>query len=187
VVCGTGSIAAVRDDADQLVIAGGWGWVLGDEGSASGLVREAVRAVLTEIDLGHPPDPLTNRLMASFETSNGPELAMSLTRSNSADLWGSHAAQIFAAAEEGSSVAATVIRDGGRQLAAVVRRLVARGIAASSVIAGGAVITTQPMLRESFMAGLKEMCPQLTAYLLDRPPVLGALAIAGGLPVRTAR
>lgn len=187
VVCGTGSIAAVRDDDDQLVIAGGWGWVLGDEGSASGLVREAVRAVLTDIDLGHRPDPLTNRLMASFGTSNGPELAMSLTRSNSPELWGSHAAEIFAAADEGSTVAMAVIKDGGRQLASVVRRLVARGITASSVVAGGAVITAQPMLRDSFLTGLKEMCPQLTATVLDRPPVLGALAIARGLPVRTVR
>ncbi|GAA1696612.1 N-acetylglucosamine kinase [Fodinicola feengrottensis] len=186
VVCGTGSIAAVRDEADQLITSGGWGWVLGDEGSASGLVREAVRAVLTELDLGHPPDQLATRLMASFQAPTGPELAMSLSRSNSADYWGSHATEVFAAMADGSEVAAAVIRDGGRQLATVVQRLLARGIPITSVVAGGAVIATQPLLRDSFLTTLKELCPRVDARVLDRPPVIGALAIASGLPVPTA-
>ncbi|WP_163505843.1 N-acetylglucosamine kinase [Fodinicola acaciae] len=181
VVCGTGSIAVVRDAADQLVIAGGWGWVLGDEGSASGLVREAVRAVLADLDTGETSDPLTHRLLASFAVDNGPELAMALTHANSADVWGSYAGEVFAAAREGSVIAAATIADGGRQLAAVVRRLVDRGIPATAVVAGGSVIQTQPELREAFLSTLEKLCPRLTAYVLDRPPVVGALAIASGL------
>lgn len=181
VVCGTGSIAVARDDTDRLLIAGGWGWVLGDEGSAAGLVRESVRAVLADLDTGRTTDPLTRRLLASFGANNGPELAMALTRSNSADVWGSHAGEVFAAAQEGSAAAAAVISDGGQQLAAVVRRLVDRGVPATDVVAGGTVILTQPLLRDSFLGTLEKLCPQITPHILDRPPVVGALAIAAGL------
>ena len=56
-VSGTGSIGVARDADRNLVIAGGWGWILGDEGGASGIVREAVRAVLAAIDPGEARRP----------------------------------------------------------------------------------------------------------------------------------
>ena len=63
-VVGTGSIATARDQRDELVTAGGWGWILGDEGSAPSLVREATRAALSHLDDGHPIEALGQRLMA---------------------------------------------------------------------------------------------------------------------------
>ena len=45
VVAGTGSVAVSRLADTTMLVAGGWGWFLGDEGGAVGLVREAVRAV----------------------------------------------------------------------------------------------------------------------------------------------
>jgi N-acetylglucosamine kinase-like BadF-type ATPase len=78
-IAGTGSIAVARDAAGRLLTAGGWGWVLGDEGSASGLVREATRAVLDALDQGLPPDPLGRRLLAAFGAGDGAELAMAVT------------------------------------------------------------------------------------------------------------
>ncbi|MFS2295538.1 MAG: hypothetical protein FWJ90_23045, partial [Actinomadura sp.] len=49
-VAGTGSISVCRTAAGAMLVAGGWGWAIGDEGSAAGLVREAARAVATHID-----------------------------------------------------------------------------------------------------------------------------------------
>ncbi|QYM65653.1 BadF/BadG/BcrA/BcrD ATPase family protein [Microbacterium sp. Se5.02b] len=54
-VVGTGSIATARTDQGELITAGGWGWLIGDEGSAPGVVRDAVRAVLAERDREPPP------------------------------------------------------------------------------------------------------------------------------------
>ena len=52
VVAGTGSIAVCRPTPDSMLVVGGWGWIVGDEGSAAGLVREAVRAVSRHFDAG---------------------------------------------------------------------------------------------------------------------------------------
>ena len=57
VVAGTGSIAVARRPDRTMLVAGGWGWILGDEGSAPGLVREAARAVRAAIDAGEPFRP----------------------------------------------------------------------------------------------------------------------------------
>jgi N-acetylglucosamine kinase-like BadF-type ATPase len=181
IVSGTGSIGVARDASHNLVVAGGWGWILGDEGGASGIVREAVRAVLAAIDRGEAPDQLTRRLMAAFAASDGPELFMAFTRSSSAAYWGSHAEEVFAAADEGSSLAVPVIENAAHELAVLVERLIDRGVATEHVVAGGGVIQTQPRLRDLFVASLRRSHPEITTTVLDRAPVIGAIRLASSL------
>jgi glucosamine kinase len=178
-VAGTGSIAVARDAEGRLVTAGGWGWVLGDEGSAAGIVREAVRGALGELDRGRTRDPLTAALLTAFSATDGAELAMAVTHSNSADRWGSHAELVFTAADEGSPVAARVVAEAGAQLAGLIDRLAARGVRAGQVVAGGAVIQKQTRLRDAVAAALATTHPGITLTILDRQPIYGALALAG--------
>lgn len=181
VVAGTGSIAVARDATGQLVTAGGWGWVLGDEGGAAGLVREAVRAVLGDRDRGGPPDRLGERLLAHFGAADGPELARALSNARSAGWVGGPAAEVFRAADEGSSLAARVIEQAAGDLASLVDALAARGVPADDVVAGGGVILHQPRLRALFAAAVAARRPGSTVRLLEGPPVVGALAIAENL------
>ncbi|MCO1579060.1 hypothetical protein M8C13_25250 [Crossiella sp. SN42] len=51
-VAGTGSIAARISGHRMVATAGGFGWLLGDEGSAYWLGREAVRATLRRVEAG---------------------------------------------------------------------------------------------------------------------------------------
>ncbi len=178
VVSGTGAIAVARDPQGALVACGGWGWLLGDEGGASGIVREATRAVLAELDADRRHDPLVPRLLASLGAADGPGLAMALTLSSSADAWGSHAGEVFAAADEGSPVALRVIEQAAAHLAGLVGQLLGRGIIAGQVVAGGAVIQSQSLLRSRFTGLLAAEFPEITVSVLDRPPVIGALVLA---------
>ena len=181
IVSGTGSIGVARDIQGRLVTAGGWGRILGDEGGASGIVRESVRAVLGSIDRGEPVDQLQDRLMTCFNSTDGPELAMAFTRQNSAASWGSYAGEVFAAAAEGSLIANTVIEGAAGELASLVTRLLARGIVTRHVVAGGGVIQTEAGLRDRFIASLGIDCPEMSVTVLDRAPVMGALALASSL------
>jgi hypothetical protein len=52
IVVGTGSIAVCRDHKHGMMVAGGWGWIIGDEGSAPGLLREAARAASFHLERG---------------------------------------------------------------------------------------------------------------------------------------
>ncbi|MEU4801038.1 BadF/BadG/BcrA/BcrD ATPase family protein [Actinosynnema sp. NPDC023587] len=61
-VAGTGSIAATITDHRLTATAGGYGWLLGDEGSAYWLGREAVRATLRALE-DDRPDALTRAVL----------------------------------------------------------------------------------------------------------------------------
>ncbi|MDA3648341.1 ATPase [Saccharopolyspora indica] len=58
-IAGTGAIAARIDQHRLTGVAGGYGWLLGDEGSAYWLGREAVRATLGALDRGEQLHGLT--------------------------------------------------------------------------------------------------------------------------------
>ena len=66
IVSGTGSIAYGRNDAGEASRAGGWGYVLGDEGSGYWIGRLALRAVVRHADGRGRVTSLTPRLLAHF-------------------------------------------------------------------------------------------------------------------------
>ncbi len=59
VAAGTGSIAYGRDESGRRVGVGGWGWRIGDEGSAYWLGKEALRAISKAEDGRGPLTALT--------------------------------------------------------------------------------------------------------------------------------
>ncbi|MBZ0266437.1 hypothetical protein K8I28_17400 [bacterium] len=52
VIAGTGSIAFGRNRQGTIARAGGWGWLLGDEGSGWWIGKEAIRALLLSEEVG---------------------------------------------------------------------------------------------------------------------------------------
>lgn len=178
VVMGTGSIATARTPGGDLLTAGGWGWLLGDEGSAPALVREATRAVLSHLDRGDRADALGERLMACFSAVDAAGLALTATQIASAEGWGQHAAEVFTAADEGSAIAQLVVANAGERVAGLIDKLLRRGVHADSVVAGGSVIEKQPLLQRALRTALAQTRPGLVLHILDRAPVTGAVALA---------
>ncbi|WP_218011087.1 BadF/BadG/BcrA/BcrD ATPase family protein [Herbidospora mongoliensis] len=178
VISGTGSIAvAVRPDGG-LMFAGGWGWVIGDEGSAPALVREAVRAALTRNDTGDGSDVLLSLLIEAFGVPDAVGLARSVNDLPTAEHWAPKAPAVFAAALEGSADARATIRAGAESLASLVGVLAARGAGVTAVVAAGGVMTGQPDLFSAFRDAVTRDHPGLTVHLLSEPPVTGAVALA---------
>ncbi|WP_405508769.1 N-acetylglucosamine kinase [Streptomyces purpurascens] len=181
-VAGTGSVAVGRLPDGGPVQVGGWGAVLGDEGGAAGLVREAARAVWAAHDRGEEPDALAAGLITAFEVAEVPALgaALEAARDVSAE-WGRHSPVVFAAAEAGSPLARAVIAEGGRALAALVVRLARRGIAVDDVVVAGGTVLAQSALYEAFTSALAEVLPGARPQPLRVPPVEGAVALARSL------
>ncbi|MBW9110418.1 hypothetical protein JNB63_10475 [Microbacterium trichothecenolyticum] len=185
VVVGTGSIATARTPGGELLTAGGWGWLLGDEGSAPALVREATRAVLSHLDRGDRADALGERLLACFSAVDGAELALTATQVASAEGWGQHAPEVFTAADEGSAIAQLVVANAGERVAGLIDKLLRRGVHADSVVAGGSVIEKQPLLQRALRTALAQTRPGLDLHILDRAPVTGAVELARRLVRQT--
>lgn len=70
VTAGTGSIAFGRNDVGEEARSGGWGWLLGDEGSGWWIGREAVRAALAEWESSGPATKISQLLLDTFELEN---------------------------------------------------------------------------------------------------------------------
>lgn len=188
VVAGTGSIAVHRTEGGDLMVAGGWGWQIGDEGSSASLVREAVRAVARHLDCGHGEgDPLVGAIFAALGEPTPARLGSTLAEMRSAAEVGRHAGAVFEAAEQGSALAAAVIDGGGAALAELVCRLRLRGVRPSCAIAGGGVITRQPRLWNAFAASLRRDTEgAVTSLLFTGAPVTGACNLAAALPATVA-
>lgn len=179
-VAGTGSIAVCRDDDGRMISAGGWGWLIGDDGSAAGLVREAARTIARALDTGATTeDPLIHRMYASLGQPELPRLGSALASRGNAAAIGAHAPAVFDAYVEGSPLARRVIVEGAEALADLVVNLRLRGSTASHVVAGGSVIVSQPPLWDAFVTAVQIRSDgQVTPQLFEGHPVDGACRLA---------
>jgi len=136
---GTGSIAMYIDDEAGPVRAGGWGYLLGDEGGAFWIGREAIRWVLAGLDTGEEveADSLSEVILQQMNATNWDEIkkfVYSNERSEIAKL----AATVGRMADEGDADAQGIIYEASQQLIALVHQLdIQIENAPRIVIAGG--------------------------------------------------
>jgi N-acetylglucosamine kinase-like BadF-type ATPase len=188
-VAGTGSIAVCHDREHGMMVAGGWGWVIGDEGSAAGLVREAARAVSLHLDAGGAlSEPLVALLLRGLGVPNAARLGSAIAGLGGSAEVGSHAVLVFDAEASGSLLARQVIRDGARRLVDLVAHLRKRGSRATIVVAGGGVIVAQ----SSFASAVLEEFDNrfdgvMKAEIYAGAPVEGACQLAAALRRRATK
>lgn len=83
VISGTGSVCLAKDPAGKYQQIGGWGYLLGDEGSAYEIGRRAVREALRGVEFGLKPSPLTVEIMERMNVADPFSLISVLTDSKS--------------------------------------------------------------------------------------------------------
>lgn len=180
-IAGTGAIGTGTDAAGRSFVTGGWGWVIGDEAGAAGLVREATKAALLAHDDGAPDDGLLQALLADFGVADAERLARAVNDDPTMANWGPHAPAVFRAADRGSALAGHVIDAGAAHLVRLVDQLRRRGALGDAVVAAGGVITAQPRLADAVRELLARQHPDLRFILLNEPPVAGAWFLASRL------
>ncbi len=74
---GTGSMAMARSPDGRMLRAGGFGDLIGDEGSAYDIGRRALAQLSRELDGRHPATPFGNQLAARLELA-GPDYSQAL-------------------------------------------------------------------------------------------------------------
>lgn len=176
-IAGTGSVAIARGADGAWLQSGGWGWIVGDEGGAGGLVRIAIGAVLQDWDRGRQDDPLTTTLVQAFGVTHLLDLPSQLLQLPVRD-WSRHAPLIFDCLLQESQLARQVVDAAVVSLASLVLRLRERGARFTQVIAAGGVIQHQPVLFHMLADRLHQHDKNLTLSLLDSAPVTGAVALA---------
>src|SRR5207237_6798397 len=101
-----------RANNGREAMAGGWGWLLGDEGSGAWLVREAAREVLRRADAGEPLGGLGESLLAGAGARDAAELPGRLHRRREPRRWAALAPVVFEAAAADRAAATMIDRAG---------------------------------------------------------------------------
>jgi N-acetylglucosamine kinase len=182
IISGTGSIAYGRDGAGHAARSGGWGYVLGDEGSGYWIGREALRAVLREAEHRGPRTTLTPMLLQHFDVTAAQGLIHHVYHGQlKPTAIGALAASVQTAFAEGDPVATEILAGAARELEAaalsVARRLDLVGSRFPFILAGR-IFRSMPWLAHELSRRLPIESPGSRAELLTREPAEGAVALA---------
>jgi N-acetylglucosamine kinase-like BadF-type ATPase len=182
VIAGTGSIAYGRNSQGEAARAGGWGYVLGDEGSGYWIGRTALRAVLRESDRRGEPTSLTGRLLMHFGASKPQDLIHAVYYGGlQPTAIAALAPHVQDAYEEGDTVAAGILDGAARELTAsalsVARRLAMQDEPCPFVLAGG-VFKGLPWLVTELTQRISAAVPRASVSRLDVEPAAGAVRFA---------
>jgi N-acetylmuramic acid 6-phosphate etherase len=180
-IAGTGSIAYGRRADGQTARAGGWGHLLGDEGSAYALVMAGLQAVARAADEIGPPTRLTERFLTRLGLGQPQELVPTIYRGgwDRAALAGL-APLVLEAAETEDPVAANIVNEAARALAAtaagVVRKL---GLAPDAPLAlAGGVLRASTSYRQRVLQALAALGVHPNPVTSVEEPAEGAVRLA---------
>jgi len=121
---GTGSFAMGVNRKGESAILGGWGPILGDEGSGYYIGVSALKAVITEYEDGSPKTLLTEKLKKYFSVSEISDIRRAIYKNGFDRFKISQISTIvYEAAVEGDDVSVNIIVDASKQLACLVNRI----------------------------------------------------------------
>lgn len=196
VIAGTGSIAYGRNDRNQAARAGGWGYVLGDEGSGYWIGRAALRAVLREADRRGPATALTPLVLQHYGVPRAQDLIHQVYHAALRPSAIAALAQcVQGAFDAGDPAAIGILRKAADELesfaVSVARRLDTVGSGFPFVLSGG-IFRAVPWLEEELTRRLPVAAPRSEVIRLAVEPALGAVRLAiadaqGGYAVPTYR
>ncbi|MGW9181624.1 N-acetylglucosamine kinase, partial [Agromyces sp. NPDC055658] len=175
-ISGTGSVAWGRRGRRETR-AGGWGYLLGDEGSGYGIAREAVRRSLARVDHGQPADQLGLQLAANCGLQFPEQLLDHFYAQPDRRYWAGHARVVFELASAGDPVSMQIVEDAAAALAGLAISVADRLGSTGPVVLAGGLAVHQPALQKAVRRRLAvQRFTEMRVLAVD--PVRGAVEIA---------
>ncbi|TCP28857.1 N-acetylglucosamine kinase-like BadF-type ATPase [Scopulibacillus darangshiensis] len=170
VIAGTGTIAYGRNESGEDFRIGGWGHLVGDEGSGYDIGKEAVRAMLRAYDRRQGPTDLTARLTSHFRIQHVPDVIPIIYHSPKQEL-----ANLVSIVDEtarlGDKTAAAIIE---RSASALIE-LIETGISMSSDKSDPEIVLTGGLWKSSMLR--RNVIEHFTNHFIfpKCPPVYGSM------------
>lgn len=180
-IAGTGSIAFAMNASGASARAGGWGYLLGDPGSAYEIGRQALSAVALAHDGAGPATVLSSLLLQALNIRDAAEITQVVYRDASPKLRiASVCPTVASAAASGDLVALSIFDDAGRGLGsmacAAVRKLTPPPSLTFSGVGG--VFKAGELLWKPYRRFVLNEYPQAQVVTPAFPPLVGALVLA---------
>jgi len=193
-VAGTGATAYGEDGHGRTHRAGGWGYLIGDDGSGYALGREAVRAICRQFDGAGRLTVLWEKLAAAHGLSDPLDI-VPLVYGGDRPVFDRLVSLVLEAWREGDPCAREaverVVEDQAALIRAVYRGLDFSGGPFTLVLRGGLLkpdCAIRPLLEAALQKSLSDASYRIDGE--DAPPAFGAallaLRLGGGLPEAAA-
>jgi N-acetylglucosamine kinase-like BadF-type ATPase len=182
IIAGTGSIVYGRNGGGEAARAGGWGHMIGDEGSGYWIGREALAAVMRAGDGRGPATALTGDILVFFNVADVSRLPRIVyDRESPRASVAALGPIVQRAAVRGDAVAMRILERAAEELVlgaqSVATRLEMRGDAFTFYLAGGA-FKAVPALAADLTRRLVEVAPRCQVQRLEAEPAIGAVWLA---------
>jgi N-acetylglucosamine kinase-like BadF-type ATPase len=182
VISGTGSIAYGRNAGLEAARSGGWGHIIGDEGSGYWIGRQALSAVVRAVDGRGPVTRLKDDVLAHFgieDISGLPRIVydLDLPRMSVAAL----GPVVQRASGLGDPVATDILERAAEELTLAARSVAARLDMENDVfvfVLAGGVFRVVPSLVDAITRRLVAIAPRSRVQLLEGEPASGAVRLA---------
>lgn len=177
-ISGTGSISYGKYK-EKKVRAGGWGNLLGDEGSGYHIAIEALRKMVNDKDNGLEMSELSKALLKQLNIDNIPSAVKFVYSSNKGDV-AALVPMIVKKAKGGERNAVELLQQAGKDLAEVTYKVYnLLGIKGKVKLAvKGSIITKIHMVKDSFIENIKHYIPEFILVDEEIPSARGAYYMA---------
>ncbi|WP_164985226.1 N-acetylglucosamine kinase [Ammoniphilus sp. CFH 90114] len=176
-IAGTGSIAYGVSTTGERYRVGGWGWLLGDEGSGFILGQEALRAILRAFDGRGKETQLTSLVFSLYGIQEATEVVSFIHASeNPRKLMAEVGPLVLQAAEQGDEVALEIVQQAAQDLVELVVACSRVMVESLPIVLAGGLLGEGTLLREKVMNQLSDL-----GYSVEKPsfpPSVGALIMA---------
>ena len=175
VISGTGSMAVCRGENGEISHAGGFGYIIGDEGSGYSIALGAIKTAIRAAENIVPPTALTEKCLAYFSAETVYDLIdifyeKTVSRKNVA----AFAKEVYACAENGDVTAHEILRNEAMLLSQTVMSLIKGKKSDLPVGLWGGIFQHNQIFRNYFCGFLNENGFN-NVKLLDFTPEAGAI------------
>lgn len=177
-IAGTGSIALARNAQGNIRRAGGWGHILGDEGSGYDIARRALQAATRAADGREPGTMLLELIMQHWHLTSPDGLIDKVYHAaDKADI-AQVSTLVFVAARSGDSIAREIIRQAVQELA-LAAITVGANVGATDALPialGGGLLLHEEDFRERVLDAIRERRAVGQIALVTQPALSAARA-----------
>jgi glucosamine kinase len=179
-ISGTGSIAFGRNDEGDERRAGGWGYLIGDEGSAVWLGLEGLRAAAHHADGRGAGTTITAHVLRELGVASFMEVIPQLYgRPHPAPAILAAMRAVGRATAEADAIAVSIVQRGAHALARAASVVAAElRLGDGPVYLAGGAFESLPSLERAVRGELLAMLPRATVEPVSEEPAMGAARLA---------
>jgi len=176
-IAGTGSIIYGKDKEGNVFRAGGFGRLIGDEGSGYSIGRKALEAAAGFFD-GRGEKTLIVKLIADKYFIKAPDDLISKVYKEDLDI-ASVAQIVLTAAKEGDKIALNILAEESNQLIELIKAMMKKmNTGELNVSTAGSLISNNNVYSDLLLKKIKTYLPSVKVINAEHSPVEGAIIIA---------